>query len=443
MIISYENFELQAVRHRVSKAHQRRWAMASVLHTRRMSIAYKLRLWSSCVLSTMTYALHCLCLRPSHVREVQKAIMKHVRAIIADQAFITGRTHQDVMDQYGIQSALQMIAHAHSRELRHQNPQDWMLQPDWDQAISDSLRQAEMSTEPFSDAEREIWACPICDEQFISAAALKVHAGRKHNITTKPENIFDRQKHSVGGLPQYSGCLKKFSRWQTLRHHINNHSCTGHTCRVSPQDAPSEPQASTIHASCDHIRDIVSDDNLPKNTMNEQTTEADVEAGETRTDVFLHEHVREDQTLEPACDQMLSPLLQQSAVQQLVVKGLNAFIGHSALQLSMLRHCVVCGQWVASQRVMKRHFQHSHNKLLQQLQNTVQRLISQKATPCSTCHYCGRIHKDWKAHLFKCTSLWQCAFMCAYHQVHSLEQFRRSRQWTVECRTTKAHPAHS
>ena len=142
----------------------------------------------------------------------------------------------------------------------------------------------------------------------------------------------------------------------------------------------------------------------------------------------------------------LPPLIQQHTVQQLVEEGLNAFIGNIALQDSMLQHCVVCGQWVASQKVMKRHFQHSHSTLYQQLQQAVQRLIAQKATPCSACHYSGRRHKDWKAHLYKCTTLWQCEFMCAYHNVyvieslcaawkkrwrHSLGRYRRTRQRTA------------
>ena len=57
--------------------------------------------------------------------------MKHIRAIVSDQAFLTGQTHQEIMEQYGIQSALQMISYAHSHELSYQNPQDWMLQPEW------------------------------------------------------------------------------------------------------------------------------------------------------------------------------------------------------------------------------------------------------------------------------------------------------------------------
>ena len=346
--------------------------------------------------------------------------MNHIRAIVSDQACLTGQTHQEIMEQYGVQSALQMISYAHSRELSHQNPQDWMLQLEWDQAIGECLHQAELSTEPVSDTEREIWACPVCDEQFVSAAALKVHARRKHNITEQAENIFDRRKHSIGGLPQCSGCLKKFSRWQTLRQHINNHSCPGrapnvllHTVETHMAVASMSPHgANSNNALPDCLRtesteqvrnsegtECVEDDR-------EQTESRGVPGTATESSGNMHVHTS------------LPPLIQQHTVQQLVEEGLNAFIGNIALQASMLQHCVVCGQWVASQKVMKRHSQHSHSTLYQQLQQAVQRLIAQKATPCSTCHYCGRRHKDWKAHLYKCITPWQCAFMCAYRHVY-------------------------
>ncbi|CAE7192843.1 MCAT [Symbiodinium sp. CCMP2592] len=100
LIISYNHFEKQSVHHRLAKANHRRWALAPILHTKQMSIAYKLQLWQSCVLSTMMYALHCFCLSSGHIHSLQKTIMKHVRAIVSNQAFLKGTTHEEVMQKY-------------------------------------------------------------------------------------------------------------------------------------------------------------------------------------------------------------------------------------------------------------------------------------------------------------------------------------------------------
>ena len=236
LIISYNHFEKQSVKHRISKANHRRWALASILHTKQMCIAYKLQLWRSCVLSTMMYALHCLHLSPGNIHLLQKTIMRHTRAIVSDQAFITGITHDEIMHKYQIRSACSILEQAHGRELALEQYEDWMIDVTWNQVISDGLRVAAQHTEPESDAEQEVWACPVCDEQFSNIAALKIHARRAHKLADKPTRLFDRTKHALHGLPQCAGCLRKFSRWQTLEAHVNNNSCPAeYRMYVSPR----------------------------------------------------------------------------------------------------------------------------------------------------------------------------------------------------------------
>ncbi|CAE7223016.1 unnamed protein product [Symbiodinium sp. CCMP2456] len=225
LIVSYEQFEWQSVRHRVTKAHKRRWALASLLHAKRVSIPYKLRLWRSCVQSSMMYALHCLCLQPGQIRYLQRAIMKHIRAITSDQAFLTGNTHDFISAKYEVQSAHDLLRQAHDNELQVARLGDWILEHDYNQAISRSLQEDAMHQVQGSDEESNVWTCPVCLEQFPTTAALKIHARRKHKLVDSPAQVFDRTKHSMAGLPQCSGCLKKFSRWQTLEWHINHHAC--------------------------------------------------------------------------------------------------------------------------------------------------------------------------------------------------------------------------
>ena len=169
----------------------------------------------------MTYALHCLRLSPGHVhllQNLQKTIMEHTRAIVSDQAFLTGTT-------YNIRTACSILEQAHGRELALEQYGDWMIDTTWSQVISDGLQIAAQHTEPEMDAEQEVWACPVCEEQFGNTAALKIHARRVHKLLDQPQKIFDRTKHALHGLPQCAGCHRKFSRWQTLEAHVNNNSC--------------------------------------------------------------------------------------------------------------------------------------------------------------------------------------------------------------------------
>ena len=57
MIISYDGFEQQSTKHRLTRAHNRRWALASVLHSRRLSIPHTQCLAQLCVCFTMLYGL--------------------------------------------------------------------------------------------------------------------------------------------------------------------------------------------------------------------------------------------------------------------------------------------------------------------------------------------------------------------------------------------------
>ncbi|OLP80937.1 hypothetical protein AK812_SmicGene38583 [Symbiodinium microadriaticum] len=57
-----------------------------------------------------------------------------------------------------------------------------------------------------------------------------------------------------------------------------------------------------------------------------------------------------------------TPLIQQTCVQKVVQQGVNHFIHHPALTKHMMQHCAICGQWVASQKVMKLHYRNTHKE---------------------------------------------------------------------------------
>ncbi|CAE6970070.1 unnamed protein product [Symbiodinium sp. KB8] len=185
LIISYDRFEALSTRHRISKAHQRRWALASILHSRKLAKQYKLQIWRSCVQTTMLYGLHCLGLSPKLVSELQVACMKHIRAIVSDQQHLTGHTHAEIRDKYHIDTTIHQLQKAHDRELRLQAGTDWMQQWKWNQHISACfVSLQEDGGEEESGLDQDHWACPYCDSSFSTAAALKVHAQRILSMTT-------------------------------------------------------------------------------------------------------------------------------------------------------------------------------------------------------------------------------------------------------------------
>ena len=92
-----------------------------------MSVNYKIRLWRSSVLSTLTYALHCLPLSDGHIRLQQRTMMKHIRALVSDQAFLTGATHEAIMNRHNLPPVKEVLLQAHAREVQLEQFGDWMV----------------------------------------------------------------------------------------------------------------------------------------------------------------------------------------------------------------------------------------------------------------------------------------------------------------------------
>ena len=311
LIIAYDRFEALSTRHRIAKANQRRWALASILHSRKFGIRYKLQIWRSCVQTTLLYGMHSFGLSPKLYQEITTTMMKHIRAIVSDQQHLTGNTHQDILERFKLADPLSQLCQAHHRELQLLG-QDWMIQADWNMHITYSLlalRQGQQDAA--SSSEQECWACPDCDEVFQTAAALKIHAHRTHGRRDEPRPIFDRVQHAIGGLPTCRFCSKKFSRWQTLKQHINTMAC-----KIFE---PSHVESSTIH------------------------TEA-ADSSETKEPELIQLPTRQ-QTDAP-------PVAMQTSVKRAAGKGLNTLIPLKQLGRHLQQHCAVCGQWVASQKVM-------------------------------------------------------------------------------------------
>ncbi|CAE7367016.1 MCAT, partial [Symbiodinium sp. KB8] len=199
IIVSYQNFEAQSVRHRVAKANSRRWVLAPVLHSRRLSPKYKLNIWRSCVQTSMTYGLHCMALSPALHQELHMNAMKHIRAITSDRAHVTGRTHEEILCAYKIPTVQEVVQMAHSREQRTMAG-DWMYSTSWHDEIEASLQSEACGPDqdPEDEAVREdsgsVWQCPLCVQQFTTMAALKIHAQRSHDKRDTAEQDFDKEK---------------------------------------------------------------------------------------------------------------------------------------------------------------------------------------------------------------------------------------------------------
>ncbi|CAE7040662.1 MCAT [Symbiodinium sp. CCMP2592] len=377
LIIAYDRFEALSTRHRISKANQRRWALAPVLHSRRLG---EIQVAGVALLRADDAPLRATCFRPDAQADARDSV-KHIRAVVSDPRHVTGHTHQEVLEKYNLEAMYTLIERAHDRVRADGGNPDWMALPEWDEHISQCLKAVTMATSGQDpDSEPENWACPECDSFFSSAAALKIHAYRAHGIH-KPLRIFDRARHAVKGLPTRRFCEKRFARWQTLEHHVNALACPSMLVEHKLDKNGRAQMEVRVPSLAHDVEDPAND------------SDADVASAHTAIN-------------DPR------PLAQQLLVQQTAQQGLRFFIQQPHITRQLHQHCGICGSWVALQKVMKLHYRSTHPEIFPARQKDISRIIELSATPSIRCHYCGSSPKDWKAHMYKCTTIWQCAVLC-------------------------------
>ena len=174
----------------------------------------------------MMYGMATCGLSGDQIKEIQRAVMKHVWAIVNNQAHITGDSHATIRQKFDIPQASDDIAyHIHQVANQQQLRPDWMYTESWQQHL---LARQQLLHEQLDEDERAEslqWACPHCEALFPTQAALKIHARRMHQHCDAPDIVFNKSLHSIGGLPTCRFCLKKFTRWQTLAQHISANRC--------------------------------------------------------------------------------------------------------------------------------------------------------------------------------------------------------------------------
>ena len=195
--------------------------------------------------------------------------------------------------------------------------------------------------------------CPECGISYGTRAALLTHLAKCHpeKAAAAPPEPYQKALDSLGGLPQCSHCKKKFSTWQLLQRHVEGNYCSvRHSFLPQPLTAPDKPE----------------------------------------------------QPVQP-----VPPVFSDTQLQQLLHKYAANAIFHISHKQRYRQHCLVCGQWVASSKVMKLHYQHSHSQLMQQHNHKTPALCASYTGCGSPCLYCHTSVAIPRLHKLACTVLWQ------------------------------------
>ena len=363
--LSYDGYEDHTTQHRLTAARAAFGRLRRVLTSHSdLSLRVRIRLWTTCIGTCLYYGLESSGVTLSGLQKIRVLVQKQLRAIARQPTHITHVSNKALLDDLGVTEPgthLRQKAHAALERWRQSstdqdNPsiKAQAIIGDWRQRI---LSQFEDMLQQEQTAGRSLLACPHCGKECLSKTVLGSHIAQMHSEVERP--VFDRALHSIGGVPQCSGCKAVLSTWARLQKHIEHGAC--------PFPVSRRPSA------------VIADEKPPDHS------------GKTNSAA--------------AQDQ---PMLQQIAVKEyLQAHGWqNMILDRQWIKLS--QWCCICGTWCASNRAVKMHLAKSHRDIWNQHKERVERLCkSQLPLVHVPCRMCGSTSKEPKAHVIACPVIFQ------------------------------------
>lgn len=232
VILSYSNFELLSVRHRISAglkvSHQlQRWIFKKTGLTSRQ----KVKLWYQCVFPCLIYGLRAIGLTDKTIQLLDRTFLQQLRRILHSPVHLNHLTHADFLIGAGIADPLHRLLQQYHKASQRETWRSSTLSADdiihhcplldfyhLEQVISGALAQRRDSS-ALHQAEFLTHACPQCQLFFSSTAMLRRHLLTAHDSRTGLLRIFTAHD-SDGGVPTCTRCKQMFTSWNNFYYHI-------------------------------------------------------------------------------------------------------------------------------------------------------------------------------------------------------------------------------
>ena len=212
---SLAGFELQTCALRLRMSAQIKHRLVKVLHTAKLGLQHRVRLYQACLRSSMPYGQHAVGLNMAVLRRLEAADARHLRGIARSPAHLTHESSLHLRQRLRIsspqQALIQMLQRrtAGSTDVSSRACFQELLQWLKNQLQVDA-HEATTRLRPV-DSSRHI-ACEVCGQYFGSMQHLLSHHARKHPDATIPAATGAYYEHTVDGMPECRHCGAKFNR---------------------------------------------------------------------------------------------------------------------------------------------------------------------------------------------------------------------------------------
>ena len=338
-----------------------------VITHRGFPLCLRLRIWRTCVVSSLLYALPQVGLTPAASHRIAVSFYKQLRHITKQPVHITGKSNQQLCQEYHVCDPLESIAKRAHKQRRQTTALQATLSMQ-DARLSDDILSCEARLDTQFQSllhrtnternhqEPSVFQCPQCSHQARSKTALTKHRNKVHQAGLPPSHYtawraVDRFTHGCDGLPTCRWCNKSFSSWQQLQRHIH-----GNVCGLVPYQTPST-SATPVDLDTQSVAKPGATPPLPPPVP--------LNLG---ADATPPENAPPDQpkAVQPDADasakQLASPAARDPQVLQVILHNppWEALQQCPQLRPELLHHCCLCRQWTPARGGTKIHLRGSH-----------------------------------------------------------------------------------
>ena len=182
--VSYDQYEDRTLAYRLEVGSGNFGRLARILRGRHaLARGHKLRIWQACVYTSTVHGLDACGLTPQGAKKLTGQLMRQIRLVVRDPVYVTGKFHEQVLEDWGLLFPLAALR----RQLNHELPED-SLNPDvfkrgpgshaWQRVMATLIDPPTSSLVELPHQPDDGVPCPECGIYFANRTSMLCHMSK-------------------------------------------------------------------------------------------------------------------------------------------------------------------------------------------------------------------------------------------------------------------------
>ena len=230
--LSYQNFELQTIQHRIRCATKLSYVLQRWLTGREgLSLKHRMQVWTQCVYTCVIHGLFQVGLTEQLLHALDVFCMKQLRRLARAPVHLTQLSHLQFLAAYHLPDPLSLLkTRCQNIWQQTQQRQVSISRLDVLHTVPSAHLLAGLNIlenyigkrrhQQFSAPLEKTFSCSMCPKVFLNQALLRVHITKYHANRSGQLRVVNYLTDALNGLPTCSRCQTAFTQWTHFRHHI-------------------------------------------------------------------------------------------------------------------------------------------------------------------------------------------------------------------------------